>query len=60
MTKGDNATLGLEQNDFKFNQKRIAEIKYLGELYNYKMIDSPAITKSWWYRYKALTRIAKR
>jgi hypothetical protein len=32
-------TLGLEQNDFKFNQKRIAEIKYLGELYNYKMID---------------------
>ncbi|KAJ5665402.1 uncharacterized protein N7477_007850 [Penicillium maclennaniae] len=35
--------LGLEQNDFKFNQKRIAEIKYLGELYNYKMIDSPVI-----------------
>ena len=36
-------TLGLEQNDFKFNQKRIAEVKYLGELYNYKMIDSPVI-----------------
>ena len=36
-------TLGLEQNDFKFNQKRIAEAKYLGELYNYKMIDSPVI-----------------
>lgn len=35
--------LGLEQNDFKFNQKRIAEVKYLGELYNYKMIDSPVI-----------------
>ncbi|KAJ5183139.1 hypothetical protein N7492_000755 [Penicillium capsulatum] len=36
-------TLGLEQNDFQFNQKRIAEVKYLGELYNYKMIDSPVI-----------------
>ncbi|KKK26667.1 putative nonsense-mediated mRNA decay factor (Upf2) [Aspergillus rambellii] len=36
-------TLGLEQNDFKFNQKRIAEVKYLAELYNYKMIDSPVI-----------------
>ncbi|KAL2825296.1 armadillo-type protein [Aspergillus cavernicola] len=36
-------TLGLEQNDFKFNQKRIAEVKYLGELYNYKMIDSPVV-----------------
>ncbi|KAJ6164398.1 Nonsense-mediated mRNA decay factor (Upf2) [Penicillium chermesinum] len=35
--------LGLEQNDFKFNQKRIAEVKYVGELYNYKMIDSPVI-----------------
>ncbi|KAJ5099334.1 hypothetical protein N7532_006335 [Penicillium argentinense] len=39
----ENVTLGLEQNDFKFNQKRIAEVKYLGELYNYKMIDSPVI-----------------
>ncbi len=36
-------TLGLEQNDFKFNQRRISEIKYLGELYNYKMVDSPVI-----------------
>ncbi|KAE8150214.1 ARM repeat-containing protein [Aspergillus avenaceus] len=36
-------TLGLELNDFKFNQKRVAEVKYLGELYNYKMIDSPVI-----------------
>lgn len=39
----EQTTLGLEQNDFKFNQKRIAEVKYLGELYNYKMIDSPVI-----------------
>ena len=36
-------TLGLENNDFKFNQRRIAEVKYLGELYNYKMIDSAVI-----------------
>lgn len=36
-------TIGLEQNDFKFNQRRIAEVKYLGELYNYKMVDSPVI-----------------
>ena len=36
-------TLGLEQNEIKFNQKRIAEVKYLGELYNYKMIDSPVV-----------------
>lgn len=39
----ESITLGLEQNDFKFNQRRVAEVKYLGELYNYKMIDSPVI-----------------
>lgn len=39
----ESITLGLELNDFKFNQKRVAEVKYLGELYNYKMIDSPVI-----------------
>ena len=39
----EQVTLGLEQNDFKFNQRRIAEVKYLGELYNYKMVDSPII-----------------
>jgi regulator of nonsense transcripts 2 len=35
--------LGLEQNDFKFNQRRIAEVKYLGELYNFRMLDHPVI-----------------
>ena len=39
----ENITLGLEQNDFKLNQKRIADVKYLGELYNYKMVDSPVV-----------------
>ncbi|KAI2618797.1 ARM repeat-containing protein [Hypoxylon sp. NC1633] len=36
-------TFGLEQNDFKFNQRRIAEVKYLGELYNYRMLEHPVI-----------------
>ncbi|RDL33632.1 ARM repeat-containing protein [Venustampulla echinocandica] len=35
--------LGLESNDFKFNQRRLAEVKYLGELYNYRMVDHPVI-----------------
>ncbi|KAI9841526.1 MAG: hypothetical protein M1837_000627 [Sclerophora amabilis] len=39
-------TVGLENNDFRFNQRRVAEVKYLGELYNYKMIDSPVIFNS--------------
>jgi len=36
-------TAGLEENDFKQNQKRIAEAKYLGELYVYRMIDATLI-----------------
>ncbi|KAK6062828.1 MIF4G domain-containing protein [Seiridium cupressi] len=39
----DSVMLGLEQNDFKYNQKRIAEIKYLSELYNYRMLEHPVI-----------------
>ncbi|KAF7727252.1 hypothetical protein EC973_007865 [Apophysomyces ossiformis] len=35
--------VGLEQNIFKHNQRRIAVVKYLGELYNYRMIDSPLV-----------------
>ncbi|KAK3324231.1 armadillo-type protein [Cercophora scortea] len=34
---------GLEQNDFKFNQRRVAEVKYLGELYNYRMLEHPVV-----------------
>ncbi|KAK4166013.1 regulator of nonsense transcripts 2 [Cladorrhinum sp. PSN259] len=34
---------GLEQNDFKFNQRRVAEVKYLAELYSYRMVESPVI-----------------
>lgn len=39
----ESITFGLEQHDFKYNQRRIAEVKYLGELYNYKMVDSPVV-----------------
>lgn len=35
--------IGLEHNIFKHNQRRIAVAKYLGELYNYRMIESPLI-----------------
>lgn len=35
--------LGLELNDFKYNQRRLAEVRYLGELYVYRMIDSSII-----------------
>ena len=36
-------TAGLETNDFKYNQRRIAECKYLGELYIYRLVDSGLI-----------------
>ncbi|KAH6635459.1 armadillo-type protein [Chaetomium sp. MPI-SDFR-AT-0129] len=39
----ESIAFGLEQNDFKFNQRRIAEVKYLGELYNYRMLEHPVI-----------------
>ncbi|KAI9695944.1 MAG: hypothetical protein M1820_008356 [Bogoriella megaspora] len=39
----ESITLGLEIPDFKFNQRRIAEVKYLGELYLYKCVDSNVI-----------------
>jgi regulator of nonsense transcripts 2 len=39
----ESITFGLELNDFKFNQRRIAEVKYLGELYIYRLVDSPMI-----------------
>lgn len=39
----ESIVLGLEQNDFKYNQRRIAEVKYLGELYNYRMVDHPVV-----------------
>ncbi|WAO95076.1 Hypothetical protein NCS54_01268500 [Fusarium falciforme] len=39
----ESITFGLEQNDYRFYQRRIAEVKYLGELYNYRMLEHPVI-----------------
>jgi len=39
----ESITFGLELNDFKFNQRRIAEVKYLGEMYIYRLVDSPLV-----------------
>jgi regulator of nonsense transcripts 2 len=43
---------GLEQNDFRFYQRRVAEVKYLSELYNYRMLEHPVIFDT---MYKILT-----
>lgn len=37
--------IGLEINMPKFNQRRVSMIKYLGELYNYRMVESSIIFK---------------
>lgn len=35
--------LGLELNDYGMQQRRIAEMRFLGELYNYELVDSSVI-----------------
>ena len=37
--------IGLEMNDAKYNQRRKAVAKFLGELYNYRLIDSSVVFK---------------
>ncbi|XP_050515611.1 regulator of nonsense transcripts 2 [Diabrotica virgifera virgifera] len=37
--------LGMEANLPKYNQRRIAQVKYLGELYNYRMVESSDVFK---------------
>lgn len=37
--------LGMEVNLPKFNQRRVAQIKYLGEMYNYRIVESSDIFK---------------
>ncbi|KAG0150896.1 hypothetical protein CROQUDRAFT_37544 [Cronartium quercuum f. sp. fusiforme G11] len=44
----ENIRFGMELNLFKDNQKRIASIKYLGELYNYRAIDSKVVFDTLW------------
>ncbi|KYK59701.1 nonsense-mediated mRNA decay factor [Drechmeria coniospora] len=48
----ESVSFGLEQNDFRLFQRRIAEVKYLGELYNYRMLEHPVIIDT---LYKILT-----
>lgn len=40
--------LGLESNAYKANQQRVATIKYLGELYIYRVISSSIIFDTLW------------
>ncbi|EGG03325.1 uncharacterized protein MELLADRAFT_90304 [Melampsora larici-populina 98AG31] len=44
----ENVRFGMELNLFKDNQQRIASIKYLGELYNYRVVDSKVIFDTLW------------
>ncbi|GAA5999470.1 hypothetical protein JCM5350_005782 [Sporobolomyces pararoseus] len=44
----ENIRVGMENNNFKYNQQRVATIKYLGELYNYRVIDSRLIFDTLW------------
>ncbi|XP_070557491.1 regulator of nonsense transcripts 2-like isoform X2 [Ptychodera flava] len=37
--------LGMEINHPKYNQRRVSVVKYLGELYNYRMVESAVIFK---------------
>ncbi|KAM4746827.1 regulator of nonsense transcripts 2 isoform 2-T2 [Rhinophrynus dorsalis] len=38
--------LGMEVNQPKFNQRRISSAKFLGELYNYRMVESAVIFRA--------------
>ena len=37
--------LGMEVNLSKYNQRRVAQVKYLGELYNYRIVESLDVFK---------------
>lgn len=39
---------GMEQNNFKRNQHRVATIRYLGELYNYRVVEPKVIFDTLW------------
>lgn len=39
---------GLEQNAYNTNQRRVATVKYLGELYNYRLLGSGIIFDTLW------------
>lgn len=39
----ESVRLGLEHNDFNLYRRRLADIKYVSELYNYRMLEHPVI-----------------
>jgi regulator of nonsense transcripts 2 len=44
----ENIRLGMEQNIYKNNQKRVATVKYLGELYIYRLVNSRVVFDTLW------------
>ncbi|BGP42681.1 mRNA decay protein [Rhodotorula kratochvilovae] len=44
----ENIRTGMEVNNFKYNQQRVATVKYLGELYNYRVVDSRVVFDTLW------------
>ncbi|RSH95137.1 hypothetical protein EHS25_000223 [Saitozyma podzolica] len=40
--------IGMEENIFKFNQRRISSVKYLGELYMYRVVNASVIFDVLW------------
>ncbi len=41
----EDVRIHMEINDAKFSQRRFAVVKYLSELYNYRLVDSSVIFK---------------
>ncbi|KKF95464.1 Regulator of nonsense transcripts 2 [Ceratocystis platani] len=44
----ESITQGLEQNEYRLYQKRVAEMRYLGELYNYRMLEHSIVFDTLW------------
>ncbi|SPO27701.1 related to NMD2 - Nonsense-mediated mRNA decay protein 2 [Ustilago trichophora] len=44
----ENIRVGMEENIFKHNQRRVATTCYLGELYNYRLINSGIVFEQLW------------
>ncbi|KAF0308344.1 Regulator of nonsense transcripts 2 [Amphibalanus amphitrite] len=41
----EDVRLGMEINEVRFNQRRISVVRYLGELYNYRLLDTGVVFK---------------
>ncbi|XP_033641812.1 regulator of nonsense transcripts 2-like [Asterias rubens] len=42
----EDVRIGMEINHAKYNQRRVSMVKFLGELYNYRMVESAVIFKT--------------